>query len=431
MFRFSSFRYVSMLQSIAQNTAVWKQGYFSGACSAFVFIVAMWSAVLMLQIWPTQRRVVESTYSEPLPTFPSTSLVVVSKLCANGLPPVSAQWGRPPTHDFAFVVGMSTAIGGEAIVRLRRPAFAKTRWEQVRYSKESNAGQGSLSCAFTVAAFSLSNAECFTRFSVGDQGWNSDESWHFCKDSEAGPPFSPLAGMNAGNWTTTEGLKPAVQRVPSWPSESFFIIPCLESEANEIATKATGVLRQILRQPQDFDTPLILQESLSARFQRGAWLFQASNSDPFANIGPLRATFQSTRCEGECDAHRPGQKQQLSVSVKSVSPRWRQPLCEPDLKQESAHQGCVPIVFVADTNETVIVGTVGITLPNLLVQWLTPVVAFLLLLPFIFLFPFEKCHGYFGSFSESSDLISDNGFDSDPHEQVIGNTRVPQLDDDV
>merc|ERR1719215_229566 len=93
----------------------------------------------------------------------------------------------------------------------------------VRYEGQVN--DETLTCSFSAAAFALSNFECFSRYSNSDGRWHSDQKWHRCHTSEVATPWDALSGLNAGNWSTTAGEQPEIQTLPSWPSESFFVIP--------------------------------------------------------------------------------------------------------------------------------------------------------------------------------------------------------------
>jgi len=182
-----------------------------------------------------------------------------------------------------------------------------------------------------------------------------------------------------------------VQALPSWPETSFFVLPTTERDLKSVVDRVDAVVQEVVSQVRSFQhsTPLQIEEALSSKVAEGAWLFQARNMDPLANIGPLAVTIHSSRCEGRCAAG--VAPHTLSATAVSMTPPWRQPLCNPDITRLYSHQGCVPIVFAADMIETLVTSTVALRWPDLLTQWLAPVAAVVLFSPALLLVP--QCAG--------------------------------------
>merc|ERR1712194_802398 len=139
-----------------------------------------------------------------------------------------------------------------------------------------------------------------------------------------------------------------------------------------------------------------------------------------ANIGPQVVTLHATHCEGVCD---PGTTRTgIRATLASGPPGWRQPLCNPDTQQANSHQGYVPIVVQEDLQEAVVISTVAFRWPNLVAQWLSPLIVLAILFPALAILPILVRLGKeHGNDSEVRTLM--------PVSDVVG--RTPQIDDDV
>lgn len=398
------------------------RGYFIASVVFSLTIIVVWSAVLFAQVLQAHRIPVQTTQLRRLNRFPKTAVLVVSKSCSHGPPfHMTPEPPHPPVFDFVSVVSLSlNRRHDQASVYLKRPAPESVLWREQRYTHNQYGRSGNFTCAFTAAGFvHTENTQCLKR-TFKDERWHSKEGWYDC---EVEPPFDPLVGLSVGNWSTepeaTSRAARHVQRLPSWPSESFFLVPTAAAALPALLNHVDAVLRDTVGGVHDYSMSLVVQQALSTNFPSGVWLFQAQNKDPFANIGPLMVTFHATRCEGSCAAG--SEEQQLSATAVATAPQWRQPLCDPDVIQVSTHQGCVPIVFVADMSEAVVVSIVAFRWPNLFAQWLSPLAVFALLFPALVLAPYCRwAGGERGSHSEVRDLVNAH---------TMG--RTPQLDDDV
>jgi len=355
-----------------QDLGLFQRGFVAGSCAIAFVSLLVWTSVLLLQVLQAHRVPVQTTQLRPLERFPETGFVVVSKVCTEGPPFSNGSPGPPdpPVFDFASVADFTVGDDQEGIVDLRRPDPASILWRQHRYVDASYGRRGNFTCAFTVAGFAEhGGTECFHRASSGDT-WYSAHGWHACHGEVE--RFDPLIGLSVGNWSTVDNLakqaQNRIQLLPSWPSETFFLLPVVGTRLESFVQRMDNVIQEAVQKELNYaETALNMQDELSTHFPDGVWLFQAFNSDPFANIGPSVVRLRSSRCEGECEA---GTTQQtLSATLEKAPPKWRQPLCSTDMRHVSEHQSCVPIVFVADTREAVVVSTVAFRWPNLFAQW--------------------------------------------------------------
>lgn len=370
----------------------WRRGYILGNVLALLLVVSAWSAVLFAQTLQAERVPVETTQQKLLDKFPEVGLIVVSKRCAPGPPFEHAieEPRSPPALDFASVVGVSVHDVDQATVYMQRPDPSKVLWKSRRYTI-ANLGGKAYTCAFTAGAFmQTKNLQCFGRTYDGTSMWHSTAGWKDCASSDVGgmaEPFDPMVGLSVGNWSTLPGGghdAPAhVQTLPSWPEESFFVLPTTEEGLVADLARVDGVLASIAAGTPDYSTELVMQEALSGNFSGGVWAFQAISQDEMANSGPSLITVRSSRCEGICW----GQERKLAAELVSAPPRWRQPLCNPSMRRYSVHQGCVPIVFLAERMETVVVRTVAFAWSGLFTQWLSPLVVSGLLCPTLLYLP--------------------------------------------
>mmetsp|Transcript_82911 Transcript_82911/g.238287 ORF Transcript_82911/g.238287 Transcript_82911/m.238287 type:complete len:437 (+) Transcript_82911:137-1447(+) len=434
-----------------QDLGLFQRGFVAGSCAIALVSLLVWTSVLLLQVLQAHRIPVQTTQLRPLERFPETGFVVVSKVCTEGPPFSNGSPGPPdpPVFDFASVADFTVGDDQEGIVDLRRPDPASILWRQHRYVDARYGRRGNFTCAFTVAGFAEhGGTECFHRASSEDT-WYSAHGWHACHGDVK--RFDPLIGLSVGNWSTVDNLakqaKNRIQLLPSWPSETFFLLPVVGTRLESFVQRMDNVIQEAVQKELNYaETALNMQDELSTHFPDGVWLFQAFNSDPFANIGPSLVRLRSSRCEGECEA---GTTQQtLSATLEKAPPKWRQPLCSTDMHHVSEHQSCVPIVFVVDTREAVVISTVAFRWPNLFAQWASPLVVFALLLPVVLLVPCLSGRAESGSVYEGHGLMgskgldgsggsgarrADDGFEGDGTAlaSMMGLSRVPQLDDDV
>jgi len=129
-----------------------------------------------------------------------------------------------------------------------------------------------------------------------------------------------------------------------------------------------------------------MQEALTANFSGGVWVSQAVNLNEFGSKGPTLVMMRSNRCEGSCADPSVSGGARLTASVVQGPQQWRQPLCDPNVRGFNEHQGCVPVVFLMDRAESVVIRTVAFTWHNLFSQWLSPlVVSAILMLVLLYL----------------------------------------------
>mmetsp|Transcript_20767 Transcript_20767/g.45015 ORF Transcript_20767/g.45015 Transcript_20767/m.45015 type:complete len:413 (+) Transcript_20767:304-1542(+) len=410
-----------------QDASMFRRGYLAGSCTAAVVIVLVWSGVLGLQLLQAHRVPVRTTQYQTLEAFPETAFIVVSKRCV----PAGETPQKPPLFDFASISDFRSSTEGEPIISVKRPAPGGVLWQQKSY-KENHGDRGEFTCAITTGGFSNEKMECLERSGTVNNGWKSSQPWQGCKSQ-----FDPVVGFNVGNWSVTPLSKGAdqTQRLPSWPSETFFFLPVPDSKLDSYVMRVHKSIEEVVKSGTNFATVLSIQEALSARFHDGVWLFQAFNSDPFANIGPSMVRLKSSRCEGECEAGTSSVK--LSATLEKASPKWRQPLCNPAVRHISEHQGCVPIVVVADLEEAVVISSVAFRWPNLFAQWLSPLIAFALVLPAVLFMPCNKEGGENGSMHEGQGLMNSPGKGEGSERQgshvpqIVGMGRTAQLDDEL
>lgn len=421
------------LQDMFADLSACHRGYIVGGLVFGLAILVIWSAVLFVQVVQAHRVPVETTQLRRLPRFPSAGFVVVSKFCVVGPPFAHEQQTPmvPPLFDFASVSAIGIGSDGQSTVSLRRPDPDGVLWRQEEFLDSHHGGGGNYTCTFSVAGLLTNRKNQCLKRTFKMQKWYSQDGWQPC---DIDTPFDPLVGLSVGNWSTEAdeelNIRAFRQLRPSWPTETFFLLPTVEDGLHLAVDAVHQVLRQTLSGAVDYATALVVQQALSVRFSSGVWLFQATNTDPFANIGPLAVTLRASRCEGTCE--KGTTRHSLSATIEKAAPRWRQPLCDPDLRHISAHQGCVPIVFQADMQEAVIISTVAFRWPNLFAQWLSPVIVFMLLFPGLVLAPYcLRAGGENGDSHEVSGLVAGR---EDPHQlqkaQAVGRMHVDG-DDDV
>lgn len=397
-----------------------RRGFMVGSIVSAIAILVVWSGVLYMQVLQAHRIPVQTTQYHRLDAFPSTGVVVVSKFCSQG-PPFAAGEAVPetPAFDFATVTGLSVAKGTGASVQLQRPDPQRVLWKQHRVTFPEYGQSGKRTCAFTAAAFlHAKSVQCLTR-TVENNLWVSEAGWQACEGNKR---YEPMVGLSAGNWSTSPKgtTRGHSQGLPSWPSGSFFIAWTPAEELRSLLGRVDGLLQRVAGKETDADTLVAVQDSLSTEVPGGVWLFQATNMDPFANIGPQVVTLHSTRCEGVCDAETTRAK--VHATLEAAPPMWRQPLCDPSIQHMSSHQGCVPIVAKEDLLEAVVVSTVAFRWPNLVAQWLSPLVVLAVLFPVLAILPIIVGLG------------KEQGTDAEVRKLVVGSAvvgRPPQLDDDV
>lgn len=375
-----------------------RRGYAAGGLVFALAVLVAWSAALYAQVLQAHRVPVQTTQHHPLESFPSAGFIVVSKSC--GLGPPWAQHAEPPAPplwDFTTVYGLEVD-GEESSLLFRRPDPDGVLWRQRRSVAQRYDGQSSLTCAFTAGAFlTHKRTQCLRRTSRREV-WTSADGWQPCEFER---PFESLAGLMVGNWSTDGGVR---QTLPAWPAEAFMLIPAIERRLHATLDDVDRVMAEALRGAASYATAVRLQGELSLRFPDGVWLFQATNLDPLADVGPLVVTLHARRCEGECD-----HDEAVAATVVKSPPMWRQPLCGSGLRHVSSHQGCVPVVFRADPQEAVIVSTLAFRWPGLLAQWLSPVLVFALLFLAAVLVPYCATRGGGGAEEEVEGLVAVSG----------------------
>lgn len=430
-----------------QDLGLFRRGFVVGSCLVTLTTLLVWTGVLLLQVLQAHRIPVQSTQLVPLETFPETGFVVVSRQCSLGPPFVDGalEPPPPPVFDFAVVAGFALGAAGESIVALQRPEPASVIWLQQHFTVGSYGRKGNFTCALTIGGFAQQErTQCFER-AFADGVWYSDRGWYECQRKRA---FDPIVGLSVGSWSTvavaTRQIQSHTQHLPSWPSETFFLLPTAARRLESVVERVDRTMREAIPKSSDYATALSVQEALSVAFPEGVWLFQAFNEDPLANIGPDVVRLRSSRCEGACEAGT--STQQISAKLEKAPPRWRQPLCNPEMFHLSEYELCVPITLIADGQEAVIISTVAFRWPSLFAQWLSPLVVFVLLVPVVLFAPCTAVQTQqAGSEAEGRGLIgglslavggSPAAKDASAASgrslaQRVGASRMPQLDDEL